>query len=64
MAIAATRGLGSTLFWMIICQAHAQLAPSFVKCETTKGDVLIKVEPTWAPEGAQRFLEMVKDGYL
>jgi peptidyl-prolyl cis-trans isomerase A (cyclophilin A) len=29
-----------------------------------RGDVLIKVEPTWAPEGADRFLAMVNEGYL
>lgn len=35
--------------------------PSAAGC---RGNVLIKVEPTWAPEGAERFLSMVNEGYL
>lgn len=31
-----------------------------VKLETSKGDVLIEVHPEWAPQGAQRFRELVE----
>ena len=31
-----------------------------MKLETTKGDVLIEVHPEWAPQGAQRFRELVE----
>ena len=34
-----------------------------VKMETTKGDILIDVHKDWAPLGAQRFWELVTDGY-
>jgi len=35
-----------------------------VKFETTKGDVLIKVTRNWAPNGADRFYNLVKIGYF
>jgi cyclophilin family peptidyl-prolyl cis-trans isomerase len=34
-----------------------------VKFETTKGDFVVEVHPKWAPIGAERFIELVKDGY-
>jgi peptidyl-prolyl cis-trans isomerase A (cyclophilin A) len=34
-----------------------------VNCQTTKGLLEIAVEPDWSPNGAQRFLQMVDDGY-
>ena len=34
-----------------------------VKFETTRGDVLIDVTRSWAPAGADRFYELVKNGY-
>jgi cyclophilin family peptidyl-prolyl cis-trans isomerase len=34
-----------------------------VKFETTKGDFVLEVHRDWAPIGAQRFYELVKDGY-
>lgn len=39
------------------------IPPYRVKLETTKGDVLIDVNPTWAPRGAARFKELVEAGY-
>merc|ERR1719491_945502 len=30
---------------------------------TTKGDICIKLVPSWAPEGVKRFLDMVDDGF-
>ncbi len=35
-----------------------------VKFETTKGNILIKVTRNWAPNGADRFYNLVKIGYL
>lgn len=35
-----------------------------VKLETTKGDVVIEVTRAWAPNGADRFYNLVKIGYF
>lgn len=37
---------------------------TLVCCNTTKGRVSIAVHPTWAPNGARRFLEMVNTGFF
>lgn len=34
-----------------------------VKLETTKGDVVIEVNRSWAPRGADRFYELVQSGF-
>lgn len=34
-----------------------------VKFETTKGDFVVEVHPEWAPLGAERFLDLVRDGF-
>jgi peptidyl-prolyl cis-trans isomerase A (cyclophilin A) len=34
-----------------------------VVCQTTKGPIKIEVYSEWAPLGAQRFLELVKDNF-
>src|SRR6266849_2783388 len=34
-----------------------------VKLETSKGPIVIEVHRDWAPRGADRFYELVKDGY-
>jgi len=34
-----------------------------VKFVTTKGDFVLEVHKSWAPRGADRFLELVKSGY-
>jgi len=34
-----------------------------VKLETTKGDILLKVTRDWAPKGADRFYNLVKNGF-
>ena len=34
-----------------------------VSCETTKGPIKLEVYPSWAPLGAARFIELVKDGF-
>jgi peptidyl-prolyl cis-trans isomerase A (cyclophilin A) len=36
----------------------------WVKLETTKGDVDIEVHRDWSPHGADRFYELVEDGYF
>mmetsp|Transcript_91721 Transcript_91721/g.201085 ORF Transcript_91721/g.201085 Transcript_91721/m.201085 type:complete len:281 (+) Transcript_91721:76-918(+) len=35
-----------------------------VRFETTKGPIVVKVVPSWAPLGAKRFLDLVDDGYF
>ena len=34
-----------------------------VKFETTKGDVVVLVDPSWAPIGVERFRSLVESGY-
>ncbi len=34
-----------------------------VKLETSKGDIVLKVTRAWAPKGADRFFNLVKNGY-
>jgi len=34
-----------------------------VVCETTKGPLTILVKPDWSPKGAERFLQLVDEGY-
>lgn len=42
----------------------AQMSPAtLVKMETSKGDVLIEVHREWSANGADRFLELVKNGF-
>lgn len=35
-----------------------------IKCTTTKGDFSLVINPSWAPIGAARFLEMVDTGFF
>jgi hypothetical protein len=35
-----------------------------VACESTRGRVLLRVHPAWAPHGAKRFLELVQNRYF
>jgi cyclophilin family peptidyl-prolyl cis-trans isomerase len=35
-----------------------------VDCETTKGSFRIEVHPDWSPLGADRFLDLVEDGFF
>ena len=37
---------------------------TIVCCQTTKGEITVAVHPSWAPLGAQRFLEMVTSGFF
>jgi len=46
-------------------QATEQSPPMYrVKFQTTKGDIIIQVNRSWAPLGADRFYNLVKIGYL
>jgi peptidyl-prolyl cis-trans isomerase A (cyclophilin A) len=44
---------------------HPSRAPAVyrVKIETTAGDFVIEADRDWAPHGADRFYELVRDGY-
>jgi len=35
-----------------------------VRLATTKGDILMRIVPKWAPRGARRFLELVDNGFF
>lgn len=37
--------------------------PVTVRCESSKGAIELEVMPRWAPEGAKRFLDLVRLGY-
>jgi cyclophilin family peptidyl-prolyl cis-trans isomerase len=37
---------------------------TLVCCQSTKGPFSIAVHPTWAPNGAQRFLDLVKENFF
>lgn len=54
--------LALLLFWPI---SHAHRAPKVyrVKVETTAGSFVIEVHRDWAPHGADRFYQLVRDGY-
>jgi peptidyl-prolyl cis-trans isomerase A (cyclophilin A) len=43
--------------------SYASPEHSIVKCTTTKGPITIQVNYAWAPLGAQRFMELVRDGF-
>lgn len=35
-----------------------------VKCEATTGDWEVEVHPSWSPNGAQRYLDLVRSGFF
>jgi peptidyl-prolyl cis-trans isomerase A (cyclophilin A) len=37
---------------------------AIVCCNTTKGPITFDIHPSWAPQGAKRFLDMVKDDFF
>src|SRR3954466_2414398 len=45
--------------------AFSAVAPDtfYVKMETSKGDIVIQVVKEWAPNGATRFYNLVRNGY-
>ena len=55
-----------SLLLVILCHivsASRPLPSATVQCDTTKGDIKIEVYREWAPLGADRFLELVRDNY-
>jgi peptidyl-prolyl cis-trans isomerase A (cyclophilin A) len=70
--------LASRVSWLILslslliggtaCAQDAPAKPSpesyQVKFETSKGDIVIEVTRKWAPNGADRFYELVKAGFF
>jgi len=42
----------------------SETTTQYVSCNTTKGLIGIEVYPKWAPRGAKRFIELVKDGFF
>lgn len=59
-------GLALTVFILslILWRQTTHLHQVHVACKTTKGELEIVVMPEWSPRGAQRFLEMVDEGYF
>jgi len=54
------------LFWVLLCSVlGAAPAPErfVVRLETTKGNIDIECFRSWAPNGADRFYELVTSGY-
>lgn len=49
------------IFLFSIVKIHAS---SLVSCETTKGSIELEIYHEWAPIGAKRFIELVKDGFF
>jgi len=50
---------------LLVPVAHARRAPDAfrVRVETSAGSFVIEVHRAWAPHGADRFYELVRDGY-
>ena len=51
---------------LLLCSnAHARRSPNVfqVRVETTAGRFVIEVQRAWSPHGADRFYELVRDGY-
>jgi cyclophilin family peptidyl-prolyl cis-trans isomerase len=49
---------------LVIAQTIAAAPAEYrVQFDTSKGRIVIAVHPDWAPRGAQRFIDLVKDGY-
>ena len=48
-----------------VLDAHSArgVEPFEVTCQTSKGTVVINVNPAWAPRGAERFEELVETGF-
>jgi len=53
------------LFLVLLPFWHAHRAPAVfhVRCETTAGNFTLEVHRDWSPHGADRFYELVREGY-
>ncbi|KPC49544.1 peptidylprolyl isomerase [Amantichitinum ursilacus] len=50
--------------WVVALPAAQAAEPVRVLCQTTQGDMAIKVNPDWSPLAARRFLQLVDDGFF
>lgn len=48
----------------LACQIFTRADHPLVRCETTKGPLVIEVRKDWAPQGAKRFLDLVADNFF
>lgn len=60
----------SQIFWQLFAMfilisnyCSSEEVTAVVNCDTTKGPIKIEVYESWAPLGAKRFLELVRDGF-
>ncbi len=55
----------SVIILLQVCQRRivAEIAPS-VQCFTTKGSFELEIYKHWSPLGAERFLELVRNGFF
>lgn len=54
---------GILAVWAVLRARERRLETVRVSCKTTKGALAIVVEPSWSPRGAERFLQLVDDGF-
>jgi cyclophilin family peptidyl-prolyl cis-trans isomerase len=49
-----------------LCVFAATLAEKtqFVQCDSTAGSWTVEVHPSWSPNGAKRYLDLVEDGFF
>jgi hypothetical protein len=40
------------------------IVTNYVRCSTTKGDIVLELYRDWSPRGADRFLDLVNDGFF
>ena len=40
------------------------IVTNYVRCSTTKGDIVLEIYRDWSPRGADRFLDLVNDGFF
>src|SRR5271163_4574261 len=59
------RGPGNRISLMNPAALHAQAPATFkARFTTTKGDFVVEVHRDWAPNGADRFYNLVRAGYF
>ena len=51
-------------FNALIASRATDVVTNSVRCSTTKGDISIDIYRDWAPLGADRFIELVRDGFF
>lgn len=59
-----THCLCSILFLLSVNSEEDAIVTNLIQCETTKGDIKIEIYRDWAPLGADRFVELVRDGFF